>query len=953
MAGKLSKRSGEEFPNTRSPCHAFRAAVSPLCLAASLATLAPPIAPAQQVPAQQVPEVTTPQPVSGQILYEQLIQTGEQADENLSVGVRTVRGVRLADHFHLRNTYRAGYVDLAALSALLGGKLTWDGTVLSGWFGHEKHQVHFDSMTRQLTVRQKIKVIEDADIFVEDGSLLATLDVARVIMNIELTFDLQSLEIIIGDRPTPAERMILRRRARHSLGRADGPTEQQGAPAFHGYDSPGRGRLDIVSSGTYQSGTSTAVDQPMQKAVNLHTTAHFDFANSRMKVTATGNDDQSLKDVRVSARRKHYDEQSFYSMMELGDITGYAAVNGGAPLRGTGVKLTNQPIFIPDVVGQQVISGDAPPGWEVELFRDETLIDFVLADRSGRFTFTPADLKSGLNIFTIRMFGPEGQVETKTRRILANHGVPRQGRTRYQFSALQAHHTLVGVHERATCQIPSSCNRTAGAHAFVGNVTYAMTNQTALNASLSRMPEGTTHANFASLGFLGSLAGRQWKIDATTASGAAEGNAVRAYYRLQFGRLSGSITHSEFNGFTAESAIRHNSLLRRKTRLVLNIPPVSIGGARTPVQMTNTAILSTHLSRDDQHSTAITLGQSFSRQRLRISSSLSASTSDAVPRKHAASGTLTATQYLERAEIYSRVLFGLKPENRIERVTVGHRFRHRQDRMTTMELKHEPRRHATTRLKAGLTTEQSRYRLGLSSEMDTHGDYKLSFTLESSLVRPVDRPRSMTLLNRREARGAVIIVNAFLDENGNGSRDHDEPPLHDSVVNITPPARRITRSSDGTQIFEGLPIDRTITTTIEPRSDKHLLLTTKATSHRMVLRDGTTKILDVAAQPAGEISGVVLQRSTSGDSRQVDHPLSQIPIEILDVSGRVINTVQTIYDGSFVASNIPFGPVTLRPSPDHFVRRGMSILSKPDEHIITLSQDLVWVDDVVILLTAD
>jgi hypothetical protein len=31
----------------------------------------------------------------------------------------------------------------------------------------------------------------------------------------------------------------------------------------------------------------------------------------------------------------------------------------------------------------------------------------------------------------------------------------------------------------------------------------------------------------------------------------------------------------------------------------------------------------------------------------------------------------------------------------------------------------------------------------------------------------------------------------------------------------------------------------------------------------------------------------------------------------------------------------------------------MSILSKPDEHIITLSQDLVWVDDVVILLTAD
>ncbi len=63
--------------------------------------------------------------------------------------------------------------------------------------------------------------------------------------------------------------------------------------------------------------------------------------------------------------------------------------------------------------GKKTISGDAPAGWEVELYRNGSLIDFRAIDNEGRYRFEDVPVEYGENIFDIRLFGPQGQEQSR------------------------------------------------------------------------------------------------------------------------------------------------------------------------------------------------------------------------------------------------------------------------------------------------------------------------------------------------------------------------------------------------------------------------------------------------------------------------------------------------------------------------------------------------------------
>lgn len=56
------------------------------------------------------------------------------------------------------------------------------------------------------------------------------------------------------------------------------------------------------------------------------------------------------------------------------------------------------------------IADDAPPGWEVELYRNGTLVDFATVGPDGRYFFPDQDVYFGENEFVVRLYGPQGQV---------------------------------------------------------------------------------------------------------------------------------------------------------------------------------------------------------------------------------------------------------------------------------------------------------------------------------------------------------------------------------------------------------------------------------------------------------------------------------------------------------------------------------------------------------------
>ena len=59
------------------------------------------------------------------------------------------------------------------------------------------------------------------------------------------------------------------------------------------------------------------------------------------------------------------------------------------------------------------IAGDAPPGWDTELYRNGVLITFGTVGDDGRYVFSDKETVYGENVFLVRLFGPRGEVEER------------------------------------------------------------------------------------------------------------------------------------------------------------------------------------------------------------------------------------------------------------------------------------------------------------------------------------------------------------------------------------------------------------------------------------------------------------------------------------------------------------------------------------------------------------
>ncbi len=76
---------------------------------------------------------------------------------------------------------------------------------------------------------------------------------------------------------------------------------------------------------------------------------------------------------------------------------------------GRGFSIDRYPSGRSGHLGVATIAGDAPPGWEVELYRNGALIEFGTVGLDGRYFFPDQEIPFGENVFIARLFGPQGQ----------------------------------------------------------------------------------------------------------------------------------------------------------------------------------------------------------------------------------------------------------------------------------------------------------------------------------------------------------------------------------------------------------------------------------------------------------------------------------------------------------------------------------------------------------------
>jgi hypothetical protein len=95
----------------------------------------------------------------------------------------------------------------------------------------------------------------------------------------------------------------------------------------------------------------------------------------------------------------------YLKQLRLGEVPG----TGRAPRQVQGVVVTNSPFVRPALYGTAPLAGAVPPGWDVELYRNSALVGYAAAGPDGRYVFD-VPILYGTNPVELVAHGPTGEV---------------------------------------------------------------------------------------------------------------------------------------------------------------------------------------------------------------------------------------------------------------------------------------------------------------------------------------------------------------------------------------------------------------------------------------------------------------------------------------------------------------------------------------------------------------
>ncbi len=119
-----------------------------------------------------------------------------------------------------------------------------------------------------------------------------------------------------------------------------------------------------------------------------------------------GDEDSKLFDTDQLDYKWHYvfNKNTFITQAEIGNVTG-----GGALSRSLdGLMVTNRPQVRRKFFQSIIISDFVGPDWEVELYIDNKLADYVMTKADGMYEFS-TDVFYGSSNIELRMYGPNGE----------------------------------------------------------------------------------------------------------------------------------------------------------------------------------------------------------------------------------------------------------------------------------------------------------------------------------------------------------------------------------------------------------------------------------------------------------------------------------------------------------------------------------------------------------------
>lgn len=760
-----------------------------------------------------------------------------------------------------------------------------------GWFLREDWNIEIDLPNNKIISRGKNYTLNKEDIIEEDNVIFIAQKDIEQWFGFKFKPDIpQQFFAIESEYPLPAiaknnrNNRLIRKNQSNNV--AVLPRVQSDKKWFD------MNTADVQLGTRMQRRESSTGDTTSQIRHSANVTAQGQILKHDAYIASNYDDFEGLSSVTARLSRREEDatllgplNARFYS---LGDNNSTEIPLTGKSTQELGFRVTNNKL---DTAQFQTttIDGVAIPGWDIELYRNNILVESQQVSTSGQYEFAEVQLFNGDNDFEIFFYGPQGQVRSKQVSLPVTATLLETQNDIYDVS--------VSLSETQVYRKNKSQDEDAGTPHIAARYNKKIGDVLTYVGVRNRDVEGENKTLIAS-GFTSiygdTLIDGNLGIDINNAAAEAELTARRSIEGWDF-ITTGRVESEDFalDGQSTPAQMKINTSTQKSFQ-------------PTPKTRLNLFSYGDYLiTADNDMQSSSQIGGSYQMGNISISDSFNYDMikPDNAPKDQSLKNILSVRANKGKFNIRGGLTYNILPEAEIDTYTAQLDYFPTSKFSSGISLRHKPNLNLSeARLNLNFTNEY--FRTSPFLEIDSDNDLYAGVNLNFSVV---DTPDSnlFEMTSKRLAGRGLVSSFVYYDKNGNMIFDEGDEILPDVEVESVNVRRRASTNERGYSLINDLPTNRA--------TDIVLDKTTLPDSFMISAREGVSVLpnageiteLQFPVHMAGEIDGTI--SLTNADAGAVSVKRAKINLYPLDKKeGDVIET-QAAMDGFYVTSQIPPG----------------------------------------------
>ena len=842
-------------------------------------------------------------------VYGQVIQA-ERPEEELLI-------LELHVNTHVRNYGLLGYLPKGApinqallpLSSLaralsFSAKVNPADGVASGWFYNEENVFRLDMEQKTVFVNGSEHALEEGVAEAHFEDIYVRAEVLEKWFGVNIEIDLSTLRILVtGSIPFPFEEELARKQRAKTYGEAPGsqvpvytkdmqiPYEWVAPPSFVWQQTVQARRDDHSSS----ANTSFSIQ------------SYGDILKFGSRFIMSGTTGTGDSESRISSAQGTFQRQdpsnTMLSALKAGRIA-FGDVNfPDVPLivgrkRGRGVVVSSDSsLRTSRSFGAETynVDGDAPIGWDAELYRNGYFVAFQEVDETARYNFEDIELVRGYNLFQIVLYGPEGQKRTDTQRVIRGQEMLQEGELEYELAAGQPESDFLPIADNA---------RTDSTFGGSARIAYGVRNFFTLAASAFTGAD-LTDTNDERISAFNASAVVSFKGVKTQAQIMRANEGRSAYDLKATSRVAGAnvtVSHTEYNGFLPD-----DKDLKSSTGLDANR---NFGKFSASVRAEkNKFIKEENEIKEDEVFLRANLSTRI--KGVAISNALERTISDNEAQDDF-EGELAVLTSVADWRVRGNLTYDLDEgvDDRIRLASLSGYTKIDRNQTLRVNASYDVPNHITSgdvRYTRQFDKYSIDFNLGGSSRNDVFGGVTFRTGFQP------DFQGDYHMVSARDGGLGAVALKAYLDQNGNGEYDMGEKLLPNITFRSNRGLVDEQTNDDGTVFVNGLSEGLT-RFEVDESSLPSIYIKPYEDYKDIIPRSGATATIYMGFEQLGEVDGFVYIADASSENGKKAVPGVELILSDID-TGEEVSSVSSEYDGYFVFPALPLGGYEIQALP--------------------------------------